>query len=159
MEKKFETKEYELLIQTRKSQLANFRNIPNQLEVVWEKEGRVVLNNAASTNFESALEAISAVQERVVWITELECSEINFHGILSPILGRLDWVINVGENNPFQSLGKGAINKLTLKEALEFAWENLDQNTYLVYAPAMSSERSIKERGENFRELIKQICS
>ncbi len=159
MEKKFETKEYEQLIQTRQSQLSNFRNVPNQLEVVWDKDGKVVLNNAGSMDVESALEAISAVKERMIWITEMDYSEINFHGILGPILNRLDWIINVGEENPFHSLGKGAVNKSSLKEAVEFAWENLEENTYVIYAPANKSEMSLKERGEEFRNIVKQVCA
>lgn len=158
MEHKFETEEYDWLLKARKNQLAQFRNIPNQLEVVWQKEGGVIINNSSSTDLESALEAVSAVKERIIWITELDYSEINFHGVLGPLLERLDWVINVGLENPFQSLGKGAVNKETLEEAVEFAWNKMNEQTYVIYAPANKPENSLKERGERFREVIKEVC-
>lgn len=155
-EKKFETAEFEKLIQTRQNQLAHFRNIPNELEVVWEKDGQVILNNSVSFDIESALEAISAVKERIVWITEMEYAEINFHGILGGLLDRLDMIIHIGETNPLQHLGKAAVSATDLEEALRLAKENLNENSYVVYAPAKLPEKSVKDRGTFFRNCVKE---
>ncbi|MCB0477739.1 MAG: hypothetical protein KDC84_06230 [Crocinitomicaceae bacterium] len=159
MEKKFETVEFEKLVQTRENQLAQFRNVPNKLEVVWEQDGKVILNNASSTDIESALEAISAVRERVVWITEMDYSEINFHGILGGLLNKLDKIIHVGENNPFEKLGSGAVHVPSLQDAVKLGWESLNDNAYLVYAPAILPEKTIRERGELFRNEVTKLWS
>lgn len=154
MDKRLETLQFEELLAARKKQLSNFRNVPNKLEVLWESENGVVLNNASSTDIESALEAISAVNERVIWITEMDYDTVNFHGILNGILDRLDWIVNVGDHNPMESLGSSATWEDSLEKAVDFAWSKMNGN-YIVYAPANAPENSIKERGELFRELIK----
>lgn len=159
MEKKFETAEFEKLIQTRESQLAQFRNVPNSLEVVWQEEEKVILNNSVSTDIESALEAVSAVKQRIIWITEMEYAEINFHGILGTLLDRMDMIIHVGDQNPFEKLGKAAMNVASIEEALRMGWQHLDKDAYLIYAPAKTPEKTIVQRGEIFRTTVKKLWS
>ena len=83
MEKKLSHIGFEDLVQQRKSQLKTFKNVPNHLEIVLENENKVVLNNATSTDLESALEAVSAIEGRVIWITQIGHSSINFLKILN----------------------------------------------------------------------------
>ena len=155
MDKKIEALQFEQLLAVRKKQLSSFRNLPNKLEIVDDQSEKVVLNNASSVDMESALEAVSAVQKRVVWITETDYEAINFHGILSGILNRLDLIIHVGEHNPFENVGSIAQQRNTLKEAVDLAWERMDGSNYLVYAPAKEPLDSIAERGENFKKTIR----
>jgi UDP-N-acetylmuramoylalanine-D-glutamate ligase len=157
MEKKIESIEFEKLVATRKQQLASLKNIPNQLELVWESEDGAVLNNASSTDIEAALEAISAVKEKVIWITEMQYAEINFHGILGGILNKLEMIIHVGNENPLAKLGNACHSTTNLKEAIELSFSNMKEGVYVVYAPAIEPVSKVKERGETFRNLIKEI--
>lgn len=152
--KKVDLRQFEDLISAREKQLSVSKNTPNKMELVGLLNNSAILNNASSTDFEAALEAISAVKEQVVWITELDYVAINFHGILGGLLERLDMIIHVGKNNPLESLGKGAVSCETIEEAVELGLKNLQNRAYLVYAPANQPADSVKERGDLFRNLI-----
>lgn len=155
MKQKIDSVELQKLLELRSVQLASFRNQPNQLEVVWQDNGNVVLNHACSRNIESALEAVSAIKSRVIWITEMDYSSINFHGVLTGVLDKLDFILHVGESNPLENLGKATQSFLSLEQAFDFAVKNWNDQVYIIYAPANEGGIRVKDRGDSFREIVK----
>lgn len=150
-----------------KIQLAaqNYKLKAHRMEVIANKNNKLIINDSKATNPDSTLKAINSLEKDIILIAGGQDRKADFSVLKSEIEKKVKTLILLGENkkqlaNIFLDSKLKIIEVETMKTAVTEALKHLDSNSVLLLSPASPSwdlYASYKERGNIFKENVLKI--
>jgi UDP-N-acetylmuramoylalanine--D-glutamate ligase len=145
--------------------LATFGGVPHRLEEVGVLRGVTYINDSKATNIGSTLVALEAVGRRIRVILGGDDAKGEDFGLLrDDLVARARAAYLIGEAAPrLHDELSGAVPLFecgTLEVAVERASADAREGEFVLLSPACASYdqfKNFEERGERFRELVKQL--
>ncbi|ADO76871.1 UDP-N-acetylmuramoyl-L-alanine--D-glutamate ligase [Halanaerobium praevalens] len=147
-----------------KIQLAaqNYKLKAHRMEVIANKNNKLIINDSKATNPDSTLKAINSLEKDIILIAGGQDRKADFSVLKSEIEKKVKTLILLGENkkqlaNIFLDSKLKIIEVETMKTAVTEALKHLDSNSVLLLSPASPSwdlYASYKERGNIFKENV-----
>lgn len=145
-----------------KIQLAaqNYKLKAHRMEVITNKNDRLIINDSKATNPDSTLKAINSLEKDIILIAGGQDRKADFSVLKSEIEKKVKVLILLGENkkqfaNLFSDSKLKIIEVETMALAVNEGLKYLDSNSVLLLSPASPSwdlYSSYKERGNIFKE-------
>lgn len=147
--------------------LRRFKAIEHRLEFVASVQGVDFINDSKGTNPEATIKALRAFPgRRKLLIAGGKDKGSDFRDLARVIKEEVDFLVVLGETadriiREVEEAGFGAYRKVgSLEEAVEEAWRRSRAGDLVLLSPACASWdmfSSYEERGNRFKELVRQI--
>jgi len=146
--------------------LVSFRGVPHRLEFVGERRGIQFYNDSKATTPEAAAAAIASFDRRVIPILGGYDKGVSFKEMALQSAGHIHWAALIGVTAPlisreFENAGIDSIIYSSLCKAFEACVAHASAGDVVVLTPGCASYdmfNNFEERGEAFRELVKEVA-
>jgi len=141
-----------------------FKGVEHRLEYVTNYKGRTFYNDSKATNNKSTQIALSAFHSPIILLLGGLDRNQDFHE-LTPYMENVKLIVCYGQNRMKIKEYADTIEKKvemceTLKEAVDIAYQNSNENDIILLSPATASwdqYACFEDRGIEFKSLIKEI--
>lgn len=135
---------------------------PYSLEICGTLKGANWINDSAATSMEKVAESFIQFEEPVIWITEVNSDDINFHFIRNLVATKVRTVIAVGEfaerlHNSLAREIKFYISASSWEEALQMGLIVSKENDNVLFSPGCRASEpfeSYKDRGAHWSKMV-----
>ncbi len=152
------------LVTVRNEAITGQRGHMHRFEVVGEVDGCTYVNDSASTFLDAALESLSRVQGRVVWICGMQPMSVVTGDMLALVQDKVEVLVVFGEQgSEVGSVPDGTDPTYYAKElrtAVFLAHELAQQGQTVLFSPACPSGHGFanyEERGMEFKRAVKDL--
>jgi len=151
-----------------KNSLSSYKQLPHRLETIYKKNDLEIINDSKSTNFDSSIAGIKAINGELIIIAGGRIKGSKFSEWIQVLKTKAKTVFLFGESSKIlkKALIDGGFKKdifefPDLKELINFIFPYFQKNKVntILFSPACSSFdqfSNYEERGDVFKRLIKE---
>jgi len=148
------------------SSLTAFQGVEHRLEVFWEKDGILYINDSKGTNPDSTIKALFAYDRPIILIAGGYDKESDFGELMKIIKNRVKHLMLIGatkEKLAAVAEAEGFSNYTIMEsfdQAVKLACNMAEKGDIVMLSPACASWdmfRNFEERGQQFKQLVTEF--
>ena len=148
-------------LETIQAVIQSFKGVEHRIEYVDTIDGVRIYNDSKATNTHAACAALSAFDKNVILLCGGKDKHISFDD-LKQYDHKIKHCFSFGQTKDhFKSIFTNQTSCQTMKDALDYAVEIMEEGDVILLSPACSSFDQFKNyeiRGEIFKDLVKEIA-
>ncbi len=146
------------------SSLKNFRGLPHRCQLIEKKDNISFINDSKSTNISSTIAALNSYDNPIVLIAGGRGKGSDFNELSEASKEKLIGAVVIGESaKNIEDVLRSICpvkHAISMKEAVERAWELSDKDTTIILSPSCSSfdmYNNYVERGNQYISSVKEF--